>query len=403
MTIQSGRLLRRLITRGRFLEEAVHFGAQQVFGPGTSNYTCILIMSKEGRESIRFEQLGSVSLESWRYGQAGTVTLIPATELNEEPWQFADAETQILFARVRSNAASQLIAEAEILVGVQTSADQVYMIHGSAETPAAVICHWNNRDWPIERGVLRPCLHDVQLNAYGLPRPNAWIIFPYEISAYSTERAKARLITPEEFAARYPACWAFLNARKTELESRDISGGPKNERQWYQYGRSQSITKFNQPKIILPVLSLEPRYSYDDANTIISGGGNGPYYMIRARQGRPVSNYFLLAILNHPFSEGLIRMHTSTFRGGYYSHGKQFIKNLPIPLPTSDQCEQIDNLVDLLIRTLEMAERAGTPHERNVHMRAAADLRQQIELTVSVLFGLSATDTELVRAVPIPA
>ena len=37
-TIQSGRTLRRFIVQGHFLEELVHFGVKQVFGPGTSNY-----------------------------------------------------------------------------------------------------------------------------------------------------------------------------------------------------------------------------------------------------------------------------------------------------------------------------------------------------------------------------
>ena len=136
--------------------------------------------------------------------------------------------------------------------------------------------------------------------------------------------------------------------------------GAAADRQWYQYGRSQSLTKFNTPKIILPVLSTEPRYSYDDMNTIFTGGGNGPYYMVRPRPGASVSNHYLLAVLNHPLSEAFIRKNTSTFRGGYYSHGKQFIESLPVPLPPDAERIVIEELVRALIDALAAVADART-------------------------------------------
>jgi TaqI-like C-terminal specificity domain len=167
-------------------------------------------------------------------------------------------------------------------------------------------------------------------------------------------------------------------------------------------GRSQSLTSFDTPKIILPVLSTEPRYSYDDANTFFTGGGNGPYYMVRPRNGAAVSNHYLLAVLNHPLSEALIRTNTSPFRGGYYSHGKQFIQTLPVPMPSEADRAVIEQLVATLIGNMDALAAARTPHQRTVHERAAADLRAEIETHVSALFALSAADIDVVRAVPVP-
>ncbi len=401
LTIQAGRALRRLIVNGRLLEEIVHFGVKQVFGPGTSNYTCILIMDRRGRDQLTMEQVGS--LDQWRYGKLGMITHIPTATLTEEAWQFADAETRALFDRVRATFPDRLGTVAEILVGVQTSGDKVYIIHPVAETAAIVTCRWNGLDWPIERSILRPCLHDAQLVAYARPIPNAWLIFPYELVAASRGHVRARLIQPADFGRRFPRCWAYLNARRDELEGRSITGGAAADRQWYQYGRSQSLTKFDTPKIILPVLSTEPRYSYDDANTMITAGGNGPYYMVRPRPGSPVSNHYLLAVLNYPLSEAFVRTNTSPFRGGYYSHGKQFIENLPVPIPLNAARAAIEDLVTTLIDTLDAMVRARTPHQRTLHERAAADLKAQIEARVSAVFGLSAADMDVVRAVPIPA
>ncbi|MHC4661714.1 MAG: Eco57I restriction-modification methylase domain-containing protein [Planctomycetota bacterium] len=400
MTIQAGRALRRLIGPARLLEEVVHFGVKQVFGSGTSNYTCILVLDRRGRDTVRFEQ--ACQLEEWRYGQPGTVIMLPAAELTEDAWQFADADTRALFERVRAAFPDRLGQLAEIFVGVQTSADSIYIFRPAGETNSTVTLRWNGRDWPIERGILRPCLHDVTLFAYARPRPNAWMIFPYELVPGRT-RTRARLIQPEVMARRFPGCLAYLNARRDELDRRNVTGGAAAERQWYQFGRSQSLIKFDSPKIILPILSIEPRYAYDDTNIMVTGGGNGPYYMIRPRDGATVTNHYLLAVLNHSMSEAFVRTNTSPFRGGYYSHGKQFIENLPIPMADEPERTAIETLVTTLIDTLGAAEAARTPHKRMGKERQAADLRTRIEARISALFNLSDSDMEIVQAVPIPS
>jgi type I restriction-modification system DNA methylase subunit len=399
MTTQAGRTLRRLIATGRFLEEVVHFGVKQVFGRNIANYTCILVLDRRGRTAIRFERPGP--LEGWRYGEPGIQTNIPSATLGEDNWQFADTDTRALFDRIRTAYPNLLGQLSEIFVGVQTSADDIYIFIPVAENTATVTLRWNGRDWPIERGILRPCLHDVQLFAYARPKPNAWMIFPYQIVAGRT-RPAARLIQPAEMRRRFPHCLAYLQARRTELEDRNITGGSVSERQFYQFGRSQSLSKFDSPKIILPALSLEPRYAYDDDNIVVTGGGNGPYYLLRARPVASITNSYLLAVLNHPLSEAFVRTNTSTFGGGYYSHGKQFIENLPIPVPTDPQRLEIDTLVGQLTDTLHAVENARTPHQKTIRERQAADLRSQIETHVTALFALSSADMDIIRAVPVP-
>lgn|GEM_PF-4293253 len=97
-----------------------------------------------------------------------------------------------------------------------------------------------------------------------------------------------------------------------------------------------------------------------------------------------------------------MRTNTSPFRGSYYSHGKQFIENLPIPLPTAPELMAINALVAQMIDTLDAVARARMPHQRDISERQAADLRVQIEAHVTALFGISPADIEIVRAVPVP-
>lgn len=400
MTTQAGRALRRLITTGRLLKEVVHFGVKQVFGRNAANYTCILVLDRRGNDLVRVEQVGP--LEAWRYGDTGAIENIPADTLGEENWQFADADTRAVFDRVRAAFPNLLGQVAEIFVGVQTSADKVYIFRSVRETVNTVTLHWDGRDWPIERDILRPCLNKVQLFSYSRPESNAWMIFPYEVVTVGTGM-EARPLAQDEMASRFPGCMAYLEARREELSSRNFAGGSDDEHEFYEFGRSQSLSKFNSPKIILPALSLECRYAYDDTNIVVTGGGNGPYYLVRQREGSSVTNHFLLAVLNHPLSEAFVRTNTSIFRGGYYSHGKQFIQNLPVPDATNDERQDIEALVVQLISTQSSVAVARTPHQATILERQAIDLREQIEFHVTNLFGLSADEMDIVRAVAVPS
>lgn len=400
MTIQAGRTVRQLVTVGQPLEEVVHFGVQQVFGRMATNYTCLLILDRQGSPEVTVERVDA--LDSWRYGTPGPRRIMPAAELTDEPWLFADAETRALFDRVRAACGRELGNAAEIFVGVQTSADDVYIFQAVNETPQTVTLRWDDRDWPIERGVLRPCLHDVKLHPYWRVEANRWMIFPYDIIANGA-RTRAQLIQPAEMEQRFPLCLAYLRARQVTLQQRSITGGTNGTRQFYQFGRSQSLTKFDSPKIILPILSREARYAYDDSNIMMTGGGNGPYYLIRPCDNVPETNFFLLAVLHHPLSEAIVRTHTSVFRGGYYSHGKQFIEHLPIPSATPAERADIEELVEQLIAANDAVQAARVPHIQDLHERNATVLRDQVEELVSRLFGLSAMDMALVRAVSMPS
>lgn len=400
MSIHSGRALRHMLTEYPVLEEIVHFGVKPVFGRDISNYTCILIADQSERARVRVERVDS--LDAWRYGRSGPITEIPSTSLGDEPWEFANAETRALFDRIRAECPNRLSGVAEIFVGVQTSADSIYIFRSVSEDADTVTLTWDGRDWPIERAILRPCLHDVSLNAYARPQANAWMIFPYALIE-GARGTQARLIQPAVMAANFPGALAYLTARQAELAPRNIMGGAADEHQFYQFGRSQSLVKFDRPKIILPILSLEARYAFDDQNIVVTGGGNGPYYMIRPRADAAVSNCLLLAILNHPLSEAFIRTHTSPFRGGYYSHGKQFIENLPIPNVSDERRTAIEALVVQVINASDEVAAARTPHEKTRAERQLATLRAQIEDEINTAFGLTGSDLEIVRAVPPPS
>lgn len=89
-------------------------------------------MDHGGCDTVRVEQAGP--LEEWRYGQPGTIATVPTAELSDEPWIFGEDNVRALFARIRGEVPDRLSGLAKIEVGVQTSADEIYLISDQPAT-----------------------------------------------------------------------------------------------------------------------------------------------------------------------------------------------------------------------------------------------------------------------------
>ncbi|HOU12962.1 MAG TPA: Eco57I restriction-modification methylase domain-containing protein [Anaerolineae bacterium] len=397
-SLKSGQALRKLLSEGQHVAEIVHFGVQQVFGQRRTTYTCILTLSGAAMPHFTVEHVSDLS--AWQRGEAGEIVEYQADYLTEAPWEFVSPAARQVFERLRAEYPTTLEHVADIFVGVQTSADKLYIVTPVAETATDVtFVDVAGTTWTIEKAIARPCLKDVALPAYSRPQPNTYIIFPYTIG-----EGGARLYTLKEMQERFPQCWAYLNTHQDSLSQRSVQG--RTPETWYRYGRSQSLTKFGgAPKLIWPVLSVESRYAYDDQDIVFTGGGNGPYYGLCPRPDTELSIHYLQAVLSHPVVEAMVRAIGSSFRGGYRSHGKQFVKDLPIrqiDFANIDERAIHDGIVDLVKALIQATERAATatiPTQRQQAEQQAHRLRQAVERKISDLYHITAMDLAAVGAI----
>ena len=305
---------------------------------------------------------------------------------------------------MRANNPIKLDSVAEIFVGAQTSADKIYVIDPTDESKTHVtFTDDRGNERMIERGILYPFLHDAQIVPFGTPKANKYIIWPYK----KVDGAMT-VLSEGEFQKNYPLTWDYLSGYAATLKKRSILGGNAKDRKWYQFGRAQSLNKFDSEKIIATVLSREPRYGYERDNVVISGGGNGPYYAIRPRPDSPYSIFFILAVLCHPLSEAIIRTKTSVFGGGYYSHGKQFLEELPVPkidFASPDGVKEHNAVVDevkKLIALTDSTKTAMTPGKYAVSSKQIEMMREALESRLNKIFGLTQAGYDVIRSVPIP-
>jgi type I restriction-modification system DNA methylase subunit len=392
--IRAGRSLRALIAEGQHLSAYIDFGVHQVFGKRVTTYVCILQLSKSVVSQFTVEKV--LNLNTWRYGKPGVITSHSASDISAEPWHFANAAVTSLFERIRSLPVANLGEVAEIFVGLQTSADKIYIFRPTSEDADYVeFVDRSGNTNRIERGILRPGLYKVHFSDFHSPEANSYMIFPYKIT-----EDKADLYTLSEMRKNYPNALDYLLTHKDTLLKRNVPN--MTEDNWYQFGRSQSLTKFNgEPKLIWSTLLHEPRYVYDDKNVVFTGGGNGPYYGLRMKENSPLSLFYIQAILHHPVIDAMVS--GSAFAGNYVSHGKQYVANLPIRLIDFNNSKEVNLYQGIIKRmvllnklTLE-AEEATTPQKRDIYSRMIVALKREIFTPIERLYEITKADIDAVR------
>jgi len=385
MNIKNGKILRQLLSNNECIRKIVHFGTQQIF-KGRDTYTCLLFLSKE--KCADFDICFVDSVNNYLYNDKVIYKNYKEGYLSSDPWTFISTDLQEKINSIKSKCV-ELQSLTDVFVGLQTSADDIYIITAESETENEIsFTDKNGEKHIIERNILKPCIYDMQLKKYNRIKANKYIIYPYEI-----KDGKASLISHGVMEKEYPMCLSYLTKYKNELNKRSIKG--RNDDNWYMFGRSQSIKRFSGNKVLIwPVLSLGANYVYDDAGIAFTGGGNGPFYGIELKPNTKESIFYIQAILNHPLIEMIVKMNTSKFRGDYYSHGKQYVAGLPIyNIDFDDEQERkIHNNIVFKVENImslnKENEKNTSSQRRKIIERSVEKLESEINMIISKLYNV---------------
>lgn len=383
--IKGGKALRKFISESCSLSKIIHFGVTQVF-PDRSTYTAILILQKEDRETFRFKRIKKITPDILGIGDG--YLEYAKNDFTTDPWVFLTPATKAVFDKLSSDQTQPLKSLADICVGLQTSKDPVYIFTPEEERENTFIFNYNGERKEVEKGICLPCIYDLSFGLFDTINPNAQMIFPYEI-----KEGKAETISEEYFNDNYPLCWAYLNEHKGQLEKRSING---KDPKWYQFGRSQSLTRFhNSSKLIWHVLSTKPSYILDEQNVQFTGGGNGPYYSLVNDSEYDI--LYFMGILSHPLFESMVKAGASEFRGAYYSHGKQFIENIPIREIDQKNPDEVKLYKTIVKSVKDLIKTKGQYNEvygakRVVLQRKLDMLNNTLVESINTLYGITAEE-----------
>jgi len=388
--LKGGKSLRRFIIEHSFMHKIIHFGVAQAF-PGRSNYTAILIIQNNMTNTFEFKAIDKITPDL--LASDNDFTQYDTTYLSSDPWIFTSKETARVFSKMRGDRTKPLKSFAAIAVGLQTSSDNIYVFEPEMETDNTFVFSKNGNKWEIEKQVSLPCIYKLSFRLFDTIKPNRRIIFPYTI-----KEGKATVFTETKFKNDFPLCWNYLCDHKEKLKNRSINGS--KDPKWYQFGRSQSLTKFhNSSKLIWHVLSKQQTYVYDESNLQFTGGGNGPYYSLISTSEYSV--LYLMGILAHPIFECWIKSRASEFRGAYYSHGKQFIEMLPIReinFDSPDEKQQYIDIINAVKRLIQVKKQYNESYgpKKPVYLRKIKLLKYKLFGLINHLYGITNEEVEIV-------
>ncbi|QII02060.1 N-6 DNA methylase [Rhodococcoides fascians A21d2] len=332
---------------GPRIEKFVHFGEEQVF-PGRSTYSALIIIGPRTTSPAEFRLV--TALDQWKKSRAATSVTIERSDLTSAVWQVATQDQTNLFEQLKQYAIAKLgdSGWVHIFVGVQTSGDELFFIQPDAYSTDGSIVEFTDLGGvrrKIEGSILRPAIKDQSISTYdGQPDPDRMLIFPYETSPRPNGGRKAAVLDPSTLQEKFPLAYDYFEANNAAFHARSLSPDPGKS--YWAFGRSQSLTQMDDPKLIVRVLSLAPRYAVDREGLVVPGGGDGgPYYCLRPRPQCPYSISVIQAILSHPVVDLFVTVNGKKYRGSYAVHRKAFLVEVPIPALTTDQQTSIEKWV----------------------------------------------------------
>jgi hypothetical protein len=389
MNTTSGEILRKWLSDKNAVKKITHFGTHQIF-ENRSTYTCVVMFSATAQNLF---EIGFV--RDWNrflFEHTAVYESHPANVLSNTPWVFISPSIKEALRGI-AHRCVKLDRLTEIFVGLQTSADPIYVI--TPDDSDDVCVFFNDKDGrrqSVEKAILKKSIYDCQLKKYEPIQHNSFLLFPYKYV-----NGQPILYSAEELQTLFPCAYRYLCLYKDSLAARNMPN--RTEDNWFAYGRSQSLRRFfDGERLVWPVLSTGSNYVFDDEVIAFTGGGNGPYYGLQMKEGTQESIFYIQAVLNYWLMEFLVNQNATKHRGDYYSHGKQFVASLPIfkiNFSDPDEVALHTGIVDGVrnIMTLASQRRAArTQQQKDVFDRAIYTATNRIESTLDSLYELSEGD-----------
>ena len=295
-----GELIRGMIAKNVF--QIVDFKDNQIFENATT-YTNLLFLSGAATDTFKYANLKSlketektfdalIKNESYK-DENLDVGIIKTETLTEKEWSFAFGEDKKFFEKLLEVKTTLSDVSDKLLVGLQTSADPVYILEFKEDKGKYKILYSKSLDKEVklESGILKPLLKGKEIRRYSTPEIENMLIFPYEIM-----KDNATLIDKNTFQSKFPLCWEYLNENKEKLAQRDVSGDTKL---WWQFGRNQNIIEMGKPKLITQVLASKASYTADlEGQYYFVGGGNAGGYGVKLKPEFEKHYHYILGLLN---------------------------------------------------------------------------------------------------------
>ena len=380
---QYGKPLRTLISRGSHLHRVVHFGDLQVFKDATT-YTCLLFLTRQPSKTAEFTRVYDLSV--WRASHGASETgEVTSRDIGSSDWDFVTGKGAALFARLRKQFRT-FQDVADIFVGVQTSADDVYIMeyvgkkHGLMQLRSKSL----GQITEIEAEMVRPIVSGTDISAFAPLPSRQYILFPYHVGSDEN----ATLISFTEIMTNWPRAAAYLQKNRGRLEGREHD--KFKDREWHRFGRNQNLGIQGRAKACVPRLVESLHSALDSEGKFVLDNVDVGGVTLKTPFSWLGLDY-VTALLNSRLLQWIFPSVSAPFRGGFRSANKQFLGKLPIAVPNLDvdsEKRRYEKLCDLAAKLRDVvSSSASTPYQKTAVQREVTELRRQLDEIVYELYG----------------
>ena len=395
---QYGEPLRKLIADGKHLADVIHFGDKQIFVSATT-YTCLLFLEKQERKDFRFEKIED--LQAWKddvkiQKSARTNEKISASRITASEWNFATGANGLLFQRLNSSH-PKLGQVADIFVGLQTSADRVFIMNLVGENNSTLILKSAvlNQEWELEKDLLHPLVSGTDVKRFCPLPERQYILFPYRL-----ENGIANIISINEIEKKYPKTAKYLLANKKTLENREK--GKFKDQEWHRFGRNQNLgiqelVKLCVPRLVEYLYATIDHYGSHYLDNVDVGG------ITLKKNYENLKLFYLLGLLNSSVLRWFFPFVSAPFRGGWLSANRQFLSQLPIRIINfENQTDKAKHhymlqLVEQMLLLHKQLAEAKTDHDQTLIRRQIDATDNQIDKLVYELYDLTPEEITIVE------
>ncbi len=313
----NGRSLRAYFSRNKHEFKIIDFRHERVFN-NKSTYTCLCFIRKADSRFIEYtstnsNQLNSVYLDSYVKCSYDDLD-------NFNGWNFGNSNIIDLISKIEGFE-KKLFSDFSFSTGIATLKNDVYKFKPIKKDANYYFFFFDNKLRQVEKGICKNIINSnkvtVEEEIHSLKEK---IIFPYN---WSRKLKKNVLLDEAQFKQKFPFAYDYLKSNKKILLTRDKGKQDKYEK-WYAYGRSQSLNCLGM-KLFLPHITKEPNFVFSADSRLLFY--NGEAILSNDKEALLV----LKKILESSLFLHYARNTSKPYASGFFSLGKNYIKNFSLP------------------------------------------------------------------------
>lgn len=355
-----GRSLRNLLGQQMTLQLLIDFGDLSVFEATT--YPMVLVVRKRPPAQghmLRALTVDDIALVNRLADEVhASAWPQPQSSLQEGEWALVKPEVMELLEKLKATGQPlEEVIQGQFYMGVKTGLNEAFVIDGA--THRRLI-----EEDPHSADILKPWLRGRDVKRWQVNWDDLYVVFTH------------RGVDID----RYPAIRAYLETFREQLEQRATSA----HHAWYELQQPQMgvYLKFEMPKIIYPHFNTTVNFTLDTSGAY----GNDRSYAI------PLSDLYLLGLLNSIVSEFLLKHLCPAVQRGYMEFREVYIGQIPIPSANPAQRAAIESLVSKLLAVGGQGPQACPDSSERVEA-----WERELNALVYQLYGLADEEIDIVE------